>query len=157
MGFSPTKTVYKVNVPVGTTGAQQITCVSAYPEGAQTIVVDSRDISETSTVTVSAPEATSSRVYKISYNVTESAYSYLQDLKVGGVTIPGFAPATLSYTYPLPLGTTSVPAVTWTSGDNYQTITKEDGGIDGVTKITVKAPYPVFPDGMRNKHFYIQD
>lgn len=138
-GFSPTRTVYKVNVPVGTTGAQQITYVSAYPEGAQTIVVDSRDISETSTVTVSAPEATSSRVYKISYNVTESAYSYLQDLKVGGVTIPGFAPATLSYTYPLPLGTTSVPAVTWTSGDNYQTITKEDGGIDGITKITVKA------------------
>ncbi len=138
-GFSPTKTVYKVNVPVGTTGAQQITYVSAYPEGAQTIVVDSRDISETSTVTVSAPEATSSRVYKISYNVTESAYSYLQDLKVGGVTIPGFAPATLSYTYPLPLGTTSVPAVTWTAGDNYQTITKEDGGIDGITKITVKA------------------
>lgn len=138
-GFSPTKTVYKVNVPVGTTGAQQITYVSAYPEGAQTIVVDSRDISETSTITVSAPEATSSRVYKISYNVTESAYSYLQDLKVGGVTIPGFAPATLSYTYPLPLGTTSVPAVTWTSGDNYQTITKEDGGIDGITKITVKA------------------
>lgn len=138
-GFSPTKTFYKVNVPVGTTGAQQITYVSAYPEGAQTIVVDSRDISETSTITVSAPEATSSRVYKISYNVTESAYSYLQDLKVGGVTIPGFAPATLSYTYPLPLGTTSVPAVTWTSGDNYQTITKEDGGIDGITKITVKA------------------
>lgn len=138
-GFSPTKTIYKVNVPVGTTGAQQITYVSAYPKGAQTVVVDSRDISETSTITVSAPEATSSRVYKISYNVTESAYSYLQDLKVGGVTISGFAPATLNYTYPLPLGTTSVPAVTWTQGDNYQTVTKEDGGVDGTTKITVKA------------------
>lgn len=138
-GFSPTKTIYKVNVPVGTTGAQKITYVSAYPEGAQTVVVDSRDISETSTITVSAPEATSSRVYKISYNVTESAYSYLQDLKVGGVTISGFAPATLNYTYPLPLGTTSVPAVTWTQGDNYQTVTKEDGGVDGITKITVKA------------------
>lgn len=138
-GFSPTKTIYRVNVPVGTTGKQNITYVSAYPSGAQTIVVDSRDVAETSTITVSAPEASTSRVYKISYNVTESAYSYLQDLKVGGVTIPGFAPATLSYTYPLPLGTTSVPAVTWTSGDNYQTITKEDGGIDGITKITVKA------------------
>lgn len=138
-GFSPTKTIYKVNVPVGTTGAQKITYVSAYPEGAQTVVVDSRDISETSTITVSAPEATSSRVYKISYNVTESAYSYLQDLKVGGVTISGFAPAMLNYTYPLPLGTTSVPAVTWTQGDNYQTVTKEDGGVDGITKITVKA------------------
>lgn len=138
-GFSPTKTIYKVNVPVGTTGAQQITYVSAYPKGAQTVVVDSRDISETSTITVSAPEATSSRVYKISYNVTESAYSYLQDLKVGGVTISGFAPATLNYTYPLPLGTTSVPAVTWTQGDSYQTVTKEDGGVDGTTKITVKA------------------
>lgn len=138
-GFLPTKTVYKVNVPVGTTESPVITYTSAYEPGAQTVVVDRKGIDETSTVTVSAPGAVSSRVYKISYNITESTYSYLKDLKVGGVTIDKFAPSTLNYTYPLPLGTTVVPAVTYTAGDAYQTITKEDGGLDGITKITVKA------------------
>lgn len=138
-GFTPTKTIYKVNVPIGTTGAQEITYVSAYAEGAQTIVVDSKDIKETSTVTVSAPGASSSRVYKISYSVTESSYSYLKDLRVSGETISGFSPATLTYIYPLPLGTASVPEVTYTMGDAYQTVTVENGGIDGTTKIIVKA------------------
>lgn len=138
-GFSPTKTVYTVDIPEGTTEAPEITPVSAYKAGAQTIDVDRKGIKETSTVTVSAPGATSSRVYKISYNVIKSKYSYLKDLKVGGVTVENFAPATLSYTYPLPIGTTEVPAVTYTPGDGFQTITKEDGGLDGITKITVKA------------------
>lgn len=138
-GFSPTKTVYTVDIPEGTVDAPEITPVSAYEPGAQTIVIDRKGIKETSTVTVSAPGATSSRVYKISYNVIKSKYSYLKDLKVAGVTIENFTPAVLSYTYPLPIGTPEVPAVTYTPGDAYQTITKEDGGLDGITKITVKA------------------
>ncbi|MCQ2360923.1 MAG: hypothetical protein MJ009_05545 [Paludibacteraceae bacterium] len=138
-GFSPTKTIYTVDIPEGTTDAPEITPVSAYEPGAQTIVIDRKGIKEPSTVTVSAPGTISSRVYKISYNVIKSKYSYLKDLKVAGVTIENFTPAVLSYTYPLPIGTPEVPAVTYTPGDAYQTITKEDGGLDGITKITVKA------------------
>ncbi len=138
-GFSPTKTVYTVDIPEGTTESPEITPISAYEPGAQTIVIDRKGIKEISTVTVSVPGATSSRVYKISYNVIKSKYSYLKDLKVAGVTIENFTPAILSYTYPLPIGTAEMPAVTYTPGDAYQTITKEDGGLDGITKITVKA------------------
>ena len=39
-GFSPTKNIYKVELPIGTTDAPSVTPVSAYPDGAQTITVN---------------------------------------------------------------------------------------------------------------------
>lgn len=138
-GYAPTKTIYSVNVPVGTTEAPVLSYKSAYADGLQTIVVSQKGLSETSTITVSAPGASTSRIYKISYNITESSYSYLQDIKLDGVILTDFNPSTLTYTYNLPQGTITQPVVTWTQGDAYQTVTKEDGGIDGITKITVKA------------------
>ncbi|NCC98972.1 MAG: hypothetical protein EOL95_04600 [Bacteroidia bacterium] len=138
-GYAPTKTIYNVNVPVGTTEAPVLSYKSAYADGLQTIVISQKGLSETSTITVSAPGASTSRIYKISYNITESSYSYLQDIKLDGVTLTDFNPLTLTYTCNLPQGTTTQPVVTWTQGDAYQTVSKEDGGIDGITKITVKA------------------
>lgn len=139
-GFTPAKTTYTVNVPVGTTESPELTYVSAYADGEQTVTVNRNpSLDAVSTITVSAPGVSSSRTYKISYNVVESSYSYLKDLKIGGETIEGFAPATTSYSYSLPVGTSALPAITYVQGDAYQTVTVEEGGVNGVTKIVVKA------------------
>lgn len=137
-GFSPTKNIYKVELPIGTTAAPTVTPVSAYPEGAQTITVNDGGLEGTTTITVTPPSGTS-RTYSITYVITESSYSFLEDIQIGGVSLPDFNPEVLNYSYGLPLGVTELPEITYTQGDEYQTVLVEEGGIDGVTKITVTA------------------
>lgn len=137
-GFSPTKNIYKVELPIGTTEAPTVTPVSAYPEGAQTITVNNGGLEGTTTITVTPPSGTS-RTYSITYVITESSYSFLEDIQIGGVSLPNFNPEVLNYSYSLPLGVTELPEITYTKGDEYQTVLVEEGGIDGVTKITVTA------------------
>jgi hypothetical protein len=45
-------------------------------------------------------------VYRLTFKITASTYSYLKDIKIGGVSLEGFDPATLAYAYVLPQGTT---------------------------------------------------
>lgn len=137
-GFSPTKNIYKVELPIGTTDAPSVTPVSAYPDGAQTITVNNGGLEGTTTITVTPPSGTS-RTYSITYVITESSYSFLEDIQIGGVSLPDFNPEVLNYSYSLPLGVTALPEITYTQGDEYQTVLVEEGGIDGVTKITVTA------------------
>lgn len=137
-GFSPTKNIYRVELPIGTTEAPTVTPVSAYPEGAQIITVNNGGLEGTTTITVTPPSGTS-RTYSITYVITESSYSYLEDIQIGGVSLPDFNPEVLNYSISLPLGVTELPEITYTKGDEYQTVLVEEGGIDGVTKITVTA------------------
>ena len=90
-GFAPTKTKYKVELPLGTTAAPTITPVSAYPEGEQTITVVDGGLDGTTTITVT-PQGGTPRTYSISYIITESSYALLKDIQVGGVSLQGFDP-----------------------------------------------------------------
>ena len=135
-GFAPTKTKYKVELPLGTTAAPTITPVSAYPEGEQTITVVDGGLNGTTTITVT-PQGGTPRTYSISYIITESSYALLKDIQVGGVSLQGFDPEVKSYNYALPLGVNEVPAITYVKGDAYQTVDVLTGGVDGVTTITV--------------------
>ena len=137
-GFSPTKTKYKVELPLGTTETPVIKPVSAYAEGEQTITIVEGGLDGTTTITVTPPTGTS-RTYSISYVITESSYSLLKDIKVGGVTLDGFDPEVKSYSYALPLGTNTLPEITYTPGDAYQKVDMVTGGMNGVTTITVTA------------------
>ena len=137
-GFSPTKNIYKVELPIGTTAAPTVTPVSAYPEGAQTITVNDGGLEGTTTITVTPPSGTS-RTYSITYVITESSYSFLEDIQIGGVSLPDFNPEVLNYSYGLPLGVTELPEITYTQGDEYQTVTLTPGPVNGVTRLIVKA------------------
>jgi hypothetical protein len=157
-GFSPSQTIYKVSLPVGTT-TLKVEPVSAYPAGEQTIVITPSTMptgdainGTTVQVTVSAPGSTSSKVYKLTVKIEESSYSYLADLQVSGDQIsdvnpaqPGnstalaFDPELTTYYVNLKMGTKTMPQILYTPGDEFQTITKEDGGIDGTTRISVVA------------------
>ncbi len=143
-GFNPTKTIYTVNIPIGTTDSPVVTYTSKYPEGSQTvdIKVVEKDITGFDSivhVSVSAPAATSVRVYELRYKIAPSSYSYLKNLTVDGFSIEGFKPDSFSYKIIVPYGTTEMPAVDYEKGESCQTVDMEEGHLGGTTKITVTA------------------
>ncbi len=138
-GFSPTKRNYTVELPLGTTAAPKITYKSNYPNGAQTVQI-TNDLTAGAQISVTTPGNQKANVYKITYVITASTYSYLKDLTLDGVTITDFTPERTDYYVGLPMGTTALPKIGYTAGDKYQQTPKiEEGGLDGVTKITVTA------------------
>ena len=137
-GFMPSKSNYTVSLPLGTTTAPTVTPVSAYATGLQTITM-TNDLTSGCVITVSAPGSSAPKTYRITYKVEASSNSQLADLQVGGTTVSGWDPAVTSYTVALPLGTTSHPAITWTKGDNYQTVAFTDGGLTSASRVTVTA------------------
>lgn len=138
-GFLPTKNNYTISLPLGTTEAPIITWQSAYENGAQTITLTKNSLEEGAQITVSTPAATSTRTYKLTYKIEASSYAYLAGISLDGQPIEGFSPEQTSYTFSLPIGTTTLPAITWTQGDPYQTVSITEGGVDGTTRIVVTA------------------
>lgn len=143
-GFAPTKGTYTVELPLSTTSAPEVTPVSAYPTGAQTITIVSNTLDvEAKTgqckITVSAPAAATTRTYTLNYKITPSSYSLLQMIYLDGEALKDFTPENLQYDITLPIGTASLPAITWTAGDAYQRVEKTEGGVDGVTRLLVTA------------------
>ena len=138
-GFVPTKNNYTISLPLGTTEAPIITWQSAYAEGAQTIALVKNSLAEGAQITVSAPAAQGTRTYKLTYKIEASSYAYLSGISLDGQPIESFSPEQTSYSITLPIGTTSLPSITWTQGDPYQTVSITEGGVDGTTRIVVTA------------------
>lgn len=140
-GFQPAQTIYRVELPLGTTDMPQVEAVSAYPAGAQTItylppsVIDGGQYQ----IVVTAPGNPTAKTYKLNFKITASTNSALQDLQVEGGFIAAFDPQQTTYYVTLPLGTKVLPDISWLKGDEYQTVTVEEGGLDGTTRITVTA------------------
>jgi len=138
-GFTPTKNNYTISLPLGTTEAPIITWQSAYADGAQTIALIKNSLEEGAQITVSAPAAQNTRTYKLTYKIEASSYAYLAGISLNGLPIEGFTPEQTSYSITLPIGTTTLPSITWTQGDPYQTVALTEGGVDGTTRIVVTA------------------
>lgn len=138
-GFTPTKNNYTISLPLGTTTTPTITWQSAYADGAQTITLTKNTLDEGAHITVSAPAAPSTRTYKLTYKIEASSYAYLAGISLDGQPIEGFSPEQTNYSFTLPIGTTTLPDITWTQGDPYQKVTITEGGVDGTTRIVVTA------------------
>lgn len=141
-GFQPAKANYTISLPLGTTAAPQVVPVSAYPQGEQTITIIKNNLTEGCQIQVSAPGAAVSKTYKITYRIEASQYSYLQSLMADGQPLEGFNPEEFVYYLNLPLGTTSLPEISWTAGDRYQTVSLDQSGIqnlEGTITVTVTA------------------
>ena len=158
LGFTPSQAVYKVSLPVGTPSLS-VEPVSAYPAGEQTITITPNPLptgeainGTTVQIVVSAPGATSPKTYKLNIKIEESSYSYLANLQVSGDQVASVNPAKLddplalafdpevtTYYVNLKMGTKSLPQILYTPGDEFQTITKDEGGIDGTTRLSVLA------------------
>lgn len=137
--FLPTKNNYTISLPLGTTEAPIITWQSAYEDGAQTITLIKNSLEEGAHITVSAPAAQNTRTYKLTYKIEASSYAYLAGISLDGQLIESFSPEQTSYVFTLPIGTTTLPAITWALGDPYQTVSITEGGVDGTTRIVVTA------------------
>lgn len=137
-GFNPTNNAYVVEMPLGTTEDPVIEAVSNYAPGEQNIVVTNNGLNGKSTIVVTPPSG-AARTYRISYVITESSYSYLKDILLDGVSLEGFEPATMQYNITLPVGTTTLPAITWEQGDAYQNVALASDGVNGTSRITVTA------------------
>ena len=143
-GFNPSQTIYKVSLPVGTTQMPSVTYVSKYPAGEQTVVATAPSIIDGGqyTLAVTTPGNQIAKVYKLNFRLEESSYSYLKTLQVAGGYIANFQPDNFTYYINLPLGTTAIPDITYTVGDEFQTVAVTPlgaGVLDGTVRVTVTA------------------
>ncbi|MBR1878621.1 MAG: hypothetical protein IJ814_06430 [Paludibacteraceae bacterium] len=157
-GFTPSQATYKVSLPVGTSKLT-IEPVSAYEAGAQTITVTPATLptgeainGATVQISVTTPGNQTPKVYKLNFRLEASSYTYLKDLQVSGSQIQqcspakdgdlqqiAFTPENMTYYVNLRMGTKQLPQITYTPGDEYQTVKIDTAGIDGTTRITVTA------------------
>ena len=161
-GFTPSQSIYKVSLPVGTSKLT-VEPVSAYDAGEQKIVVSPNPLptgddinGSTIQITVTAGSKNPvTKTYKLNIKLEKSSYSYLADLQVVGDDISyvnpaqqdnqqaiAFAPDLTTYYINLKMGTKKLPQILWTPGDEYQTIKSEslaEGVVDGTVRIIVTA------------------
>ena len=138
-GYAATKSNYTISLPLGTSTLPVITWESAYEQGAQKIELLQNSLDQGAQIKVSIPGTSLSKIYKITYKIEASSYSYLAGIQLDGEGLNGFAADKFVYTISLPVGTTQLPKITWTAGDQYQTIKLIEGGLDGTTRIEVTA------------------
>ena len=144
-GFTPSQTVYKVSLPVTTTEMPTVTTVSKPEYGNdQTVVHTKPSVIDGGVyqLSVTTPGNKIAKVYKLNFKLEKSSYSYLKDLKVEGGYIAEFQPNNFTYYINLPMGTTSLPKITYTMGDEFQTVSVSElgaGVVDGTVRITVTA------------------
>lgn len=140
-GFTPYQTTYRVSLPTSTTTMPTVKAVSAYPDGEQTIEYVAPSVIDGGTylIKVTTPGNPVVKTYKLNIKLEASTYSLLKDLQVGDGLINDFTPETKTYYINLPIGTTELPAITWTKGESTQEVTIQQGGLDGTTKIIVTA------------------
>ncbi len=128
---------YYVSLPLGTTALPKITYVAG--DEWQTITADIPTTLEgTASIRVKSASGAEA-VYKIIFQLTKSEVNWLNDIKLDGVSLAGFDRDVFTYTVELPIGTTTLPKITYVAGDEYQTVTIREGGVEGTTRITVTA------------------
>ena len=142
-GFQPSKTSYRVSLPIDTKDMPTVKAVSAYADGLQTITYTAPSVLDGGVyqISVQTPGNPTAKVYKLTLRLEPSSYAYLADLKMGEDInyIQDFEPEKLNYSVSLPLGTLSVPTITPVPGDEYQKVEVQYGGLNGVSRVNVTA------------------
>nr|WP_240344179.1 cadherin-like beta sandwich domain-containing protein [Paenibacillus sp. SYP-B3998] len=139
-GFASDTLAYTVNVPnvttaVTVTGTKADATASVVVAGGSNLTVGSNTV----TVTVTAEDGTKKKTYTITVIRAKSNNANLNDLKINGTSITGFASGKLAYTVNVPNPTTSVTLV-GTKADATATVTVTGGSnlIVGDNTVTVK-------------------
>ena len=140
-GFTPSQTTYRVSLPTTTTTMPSIEAISAYPAGEQTITHTKPSVIDGGVyqISVTTPGNPTPKIYKLNFKLEASSYSLLKNLQMGDNWIKDFAPNVLTYYVNLPLGTSTLPKITYEKGESTQTVKVQEGGLNGVTKVTVTA------------------
>ena len=134
--FSPSQMSYTVTLAEGDTAMPVITWTPG--DEYQQIVYENNGVDATSKITVTSQSGSVS-VYRITVQTVRSANSSLNNIFIDGVALADFNPSVYTYTYNLPVGTQIMPDITWTAGDQYQSINFVSGGLTGTSRIVVSA------------------
>ena len=133
-GFDPQVLSYTYDLPVGITEMPVVTTDPG--DEFQTVTITYGGLNGITRILVTAGDG-STRLYQIQFHQQVSSVNTLKDIQVDGVSLPNFHPEVTEYTYTLPAGTETLPTVTYTAGDEFQTITTRSGGVGGDYKIIV--------------------
>ncbi|MBR6687105.1 MAG: hypothetical protein IKL69_06855, partial [Paludibacteraceae bacterium] len=136
-GFQADKTEYTVNLPVGTRTWPIVSWVAG--DEYQTITPSEEEINmynKVVKITTLAEDGINSKTYTVNLVVEKSGNDKLKDIQLDNVSLEEFKPENNSYKVELPVGTTEYPTVTYTEGDEYQTINTEVS--ETGDKVTIK-------------------
>ncbi len=148
-GFVPGKYSYNVELPYGTTQVPVVSYVKQEDE--QTVTVTQpTSVNGTATIQVTAADVSVKKTYTLNFSVGLLKDVTLQDIKVNGKSIPGFAPSQAVYKVSLPTNTTAAPTVqpisAYPAGEQTITVSVptlaqiQAGGAQAQAQITVSAP-----------------
>ena len=148
-GFVPGKYSYNVELPYGTTQVPVVSCVKQEDEQTVTITQPT-SVNGTATIQVTAADVSVKKTYTLNFSVGLLKDVTLQDIKVNGKSIPGFAPSQAVYKVSLPTNTTAAPTVqpisAYPAGEQTITVSVptlaqiQAGGAQAQAQITVSAP-----------------
>lgn len=135
-GFAPDKTAYTVTLPLGTAALPAITYTQGDPY--QTVQLVEGGVDGLTRIEVTAANG-STTTYRLTFKTEKSSNNALAGIALNGEALENFHPDTLSYHVILPAGTHSLPVVTFTLGDPYQTVTVSINQTMQTARLTVAA------------------
>lgn len=148
-GFVPGKYSYNVELPYGTTQVPVVSYVKQEDEQTVTITQPT-SVNGTATIQVTAADVSVKKTYTLNFSVGLLKDVTLQDIKVNGKSITGFAPSQAVYKVSLPTNTTAAPTVqpisAYPAGEqtitvNVPTLAQiQAGGAQAQAQIVVSAP-----------------
>lgn len=135
--FTPENMVYYVTLKKGTTELPTITPVKGdqYQNDVDIVTGGLDGITRIKATAANGNES----IYKIYFSTVKSTNTKLAGIQIGDQALEGFDPNVTSYAYELPVGTTELPKITWTPGDEFQNVQLVTRGINGTTSLSVIA------------------
>jgi len=126
--FLPATLTYNVELAYGTTLTPTVVGTKT-DANATVLVTPAANVASvvaadrTTTILVTAEDGTTTQTYNVVFAIAAAnTDNTLADLLVDGTTVTGFAPATLTYSVVLPMGTTLVPTVTATKNHSTASV-----------------------------------
>ena len=135
-GFVPEKTAYTITLPMGTAALPVITWTQGDPY--QTVQMTAGGVEGVTRIEVTAANG-STTTYRLTFKTEKSSNNALAGIAINGEALENFDADTLSYHVILPAGTTSLPKVTYTQGDAYQTVALSANQTMMTVRLTVTA------------------
>ena len=135
-GFDPNILEYDCPLPKGTTQLPIITYDQA--DEYQTITTRDGGINGDYKITV-RPQSGASQTYVLHFSVETSDNSSLNNIYIDGKALENFHPDTLHYTITLPMGTTTIPTVTYEKAEESQKVLNILSGNVQTIKVTAES------------------
>ncbi|MGN0227188.1 MAG: hypothetical protein ACI4AI_03890 [Paludibacteraceae bacterium] len=137
LNFAADNLTYYVTLKMGTKTLPTIKAEKGDEYQSEPVIDTSAGVDGTTRITATAANGDQT-IYKVIFTTMKSEISILYDLRVGGKTIDGFKSSQTTYDFPLEIGATELPEITYTA-DEYAEVKINKGGVNGTTRITVVA------------------